>query len=68
MIVPPESYWPEIQRICDAHDILLIVDEVICGFGRTGKWFGTETYDLKPDVITIAKGLSPDTPRLAVPW
>ncbi len=58
VIVPPDSYWPEIQRICDAHDILLIVDEVICGFGRTGNWFGTETFDLRPDVITIAKGLS----------
>jgi putrescine aminotransferase len=58
VIIPPDSYWPEIQRICDAHDILLIVDEVITGFGRTGQWFGTQTYDLRPDIITIAKGLS----------
>lgn len=58
VIVPPDSYWPEIQRICDEHDILLIVDEVITGFGRTGEWFGTQYYDLKPDIITIAKGLS----------
>ncbi|GKY87433.1 aspartate aminotransferase family protein [Sinisalibacter aestuarii] len=58
VIVPPDSYWPEIQRICDAHDILLIVDEVITGFGRTGEWFGTQYYGLRPDIITIAKGLS----------
>ncbi len=58
VIVPPETYWPELQRICDAHEILLIVDEVICGFGRTGNWFGTETFGLRPDIITIAKGLS----------
>ena len=58
VIIPPGSYWPEISRICREHDILLIVDEVITGFGRTGNWFGTETYDLKPDIVTIAKGLS----------
>jgi len=58
VIVPPETYWPEIQRICDAHEILLIADEVICGFGRTGNWFGTDTYNLRPDIMTIAKGLS----------
>lgn len=58
VIVPPASYWPEIQRICDAHDILLVVDEVICGFGRTGRWFGADYYELKPDLMPIAKGLS----------
>jgi len=58
VIVPPDSYWPEIQRICDAHDILLIADEVITGFGRTGNWFATQTYDIRPDIMTIAKGLS----------
>ena len=57
-IIPPETYWPEIQRICDAYEILLIADEVICGFGRTGNWFGSETFKIKPDVMTIAKGLS----------
>ena len=56
--MPPDSYWPEIQRICDAHDILLIADEVICGFGRTGNWFGHQTVGWRPDIITIAKGLS----------
>lgn len=58
VIIPPESYWPEIQRICDAHDILLIADEVICGFGRTGHWFGSQSYDIRPDIMTVAKGLS----------
>lgn len=58
VIIPPETYWPEIQRICDERDILLIVDEVITGFGRTGEWFGTGTYGLRPDIMTIAKGLS----------
>ncbi len=58
VIVPPSTYWPEIQRICDAHEILLIADEVITGFGRTGAWFGAQTYGIRPDIITIAKGLS----------
>jgi len=58
VIVPPRSYWPEITRICEKHDILLVVDEVICGFGRTGKWFGSDLYGLKPDLMPIAKGLS----------
>ena len=58
VIIPPSSYWPEIQRICDEHEILLIADEVICGFGRTGNWFGSETFEINPDIMTIAKGLS----------
>lgn len=58
VIVPPATYWPEIQRICDKYEILLIADEVICGFGRTGNWFGSETVGIKPDIMTIAKGLS----------
>jgi len=58
VIIPPDSYWPEIQRICDAHEILLIADEVICGFGRTGEWFGSVQYGIRPDIMTIAKGLS----------
>lgn len=58
VIIPPDSYWPEIQRICDAHDILLIADEVICGFGRTGNWFGCQTLNIRPDVMTIAKGVT----------
>lgn len=58
VIIPPSTYWPEIQRICDTHDILLIADEVICGFGRTGNWFGSQTLGIRPDIMTIAKGLS----------
>ncbi|MFV8818575.1 aminotransferase [Haliea sp. E17] len=58
VIIPPDSYWPEIQRICDERDILLIADEVICGFGRTGKWFGSETYGIKPDLMTFAKAVT----------
>lgn len=58
VIVPPETYWPEIQRICDKYEILLIADEVICGFGRTGNWFGSETVGWKPHIMTIAKGLT----------
>ncbi|MDA0288540.1 MAG: aspartate aminotransferase family protein, partial [Proteobacteria bacterium] len=58
VVVPPETYWPEIQRICDKYGILLIADEVICGFGRTGHWFGSEYFNIKPDLMPIAKGLS----------
>ena len=58
VVIPPSSYWPEIQRICDEHEILLIADEVICGFGRTGNWFGSQTLNIHPDIMTIAKGLS----------
>ena len=58
VIVPPDSYWPEIQRICDEREILLISDEVICGFGRTGNWFGFETYNYRPDLITFAKAVT----------
>ncbi len=58
VIVPPATYWPEIQRICDKYGILLIADEVITGFGRTGNWFGSQTFGIKPHIMTIAKGLS----------
>lgn len=58
VIIPPDSYWPEIQRICDRHGILLVADEVICGFGRTGHWFGSNLYGIRPDLMTLAKGLS----------
>ncbi|TKT76178.1 aspartate aminotransferase family protein [Aquamicrobium sp. LC103] len=58
VIVPPSTYWPEIQRICDKYGVLLIADEVICGFGRTGNWFGSETFGIRPHIMTIAKGLS----------
>ncbi|TQV73512.1 aspartate aminotransferase family protein [Exilibacterium tricleocarpae] len=58
VIIPPASYWPEIQRICDHYGILLIADEVICGFGRLGAWFGSDHFGIRPDLMTIAKGLS----------
>lgn len=58
VIIPPETYWPEIQRICDQYGILLISDEVICGFGRTGHWFGCERFGYRPDLITFAKGVT----------
>jgi putrescine aminotransferase len=56
--VPPATYWPEIQRICDKYGILLVLDEVITGFGRTGNMFAATTFGIKPHIITIAKGLS----------
>ena len=58
VIIPPSTYWPEIQRICDKYDVLIIADEVICGFGRTGNWFGSQTVGITPHIMTIAKGLS----------
>ena len=58
VIIPPTTYWPEIGRICDKYGILLIADEVICGFGRLGTWFGTELMGIRPDLITFAKGVT----------
>lgn len=58
VIIPPSTYWPEIQRITKQYNILLVVDEVICGFGRTGNWFGCDSLDIKADMMPIAKGLS----------
>lgn len=58
VMVPPDSYWPEINRICRKYEVLLIADEVVCGFGRTGEWFGSQTFGIEPDIITFAKGLS----------
>jgi putrescine aminotransferase len=58
VIVPPDTYWPEIARICKARNILLVADEVISGFGRTGSWFGHQHYGFEPDLAPVAKGLS----------
>jgi putrescine aminotransferase len=58
VIIPPDSYWPRIREILAKYDILFVADEVICGFGRTGEWFGSDYYDLAPDMMTIAKGLT----------
>lgn len=58
VIIPPSSYWPKIREILDKYDILFAADEVICGFGRTGEWFGSQHYGLTPDFMSIAKGLT----------
>ena len=58
VIIPPRTYWPEIQRICRKHGILIVSDEVITGFGRTGRWFGCETMGFEPDLMTFAKGVT----------
>ncbi len=56
--IPPASYWPEVQRICRKHDVLLMLDEVITGYGRTGEWFAAQTFGIEPDTITTAKALT----------
>ena len=58
VIFPPVTYWHEVQRICAKYDVLLHLDEVVTGFGRTGEWFGAQTYRIAPDIMTMAKGLS----------
>lgn len=58
VIIPPETYWPEIQRICRQYQVLLCADEVICGFGRLGHWFGCQHFGFEPDLMSVAKGLS----------
>ena len=57
-VVPPEGYWPLIAQICNRYSLLLIVDEVMAGFGRTGRWFGIEHFGVQPDIITIGKGVT----------
>jgi taurine---2-oxoglutarate transaminase len=58
MIVPPDGYLQSIREVCDRHGIVLIFDEVMAGFGRTGKWFGCDNWDVVPDIITLAKGIN----------
>ncbi len=58
VLVPPDGYWPNVRRICDKYDVLLIADEIINGFGRTGKWFGVNNWDVMPDIMVLAKGLT----------
>jgi putrescine aminotransferase len=58
VVIPPDSYWPEVQRICDEYGILLISDEVITGFGRLGEWFGADYYGTRPDLMAFAKGVT----------
>ncbi len=58
VIEPPKGYWERVQEICDKYEILLIIDEVVCGMGRTGTWFGYQHYGVKPDIVTMAKGVA----------
>lgn len=58
VLVPPDNYWKEVRRVCTERNILMISDEVICGFGRTGRWFGAEHFGVVPDIMAMAKGLS----------
>ena len=58
VIVPPEGYWETVQEICNKYGVLIHIDEVVCGMGRTGKWFGYQHYNVKPDIVTMAKGVA----------
>jgi taurine--2-oxoglutarate transaminase len=58
IFVPPDDYWPAVRALCDKYNILLVSDEVMSGFGRTGEWFAVDNWDVKPDIITMAKGLT----------
>jgi len=58
VITPPDGYWPRVQEICRKYDILLHIDEVVCGVGRTGTWFGYQHYGVEPDMVTMAKGVA----------
>jgi len=65
-IVPPKDYWPKIERLAREHDILLVDDEIQAGMGRTGKWFAIEHWDVKPDIVLIAKALASGLPLSAI--
>ncbi|MBJ7221041.1 MULTISPECIES: aminotransferase class III-fold pyridoxal phosphate-dependent enzyme [unclassified Brenneria] len=65
VLVPPKGYLERIRQLCDRYDILLILDEVICGFGRTGKAFASQTFNIRPDIITLAKALTNGTQPMA---
>ena len=58
IIVPPQGYWEKVQEICRKYDILLHIDEVVCGLGRTGTWFGYQQFGIQPDIVTMAKGVA----------
>lgn len=58
VITPPQGYWDRVQEICKKYDVLLIIDEVVCGMGRTGEWFGYQHYGIQPDMVTMAKGVA----------
>ena len=65
VIVPPPGYFPAIEEVLRRYDVLLIADEVVCGFGRLGRWFGTEAFGLQPDLITWPRGSRPPTSRMS---
>jgi taurine-pyruvate aminotransferase len=65
ILVPPEGYLPKLREICDKYDVWLIIDEVVCGLGRTGEWFGYQHYGIIPDIVTTAKGLASSYAPLA---
>ena len=58
VVIPPPTYWRAVQEICDKYEVPIVADEVICGFGRTGAWFGSETFNIKPKLMSIAKGVT----------
>ena len=58
ILVPPAGYYETIREICDKYELLLIIDEVVCGLGRTGKWFGYQHFNVQPDIVTMAKGVA----------
>ena len=58
VLIPPKEYMPRLREICDKHNVLLIADEVMSGWGRTGKWFAVDHWDVKPDILTTAKGIT----------
>ncbi|WP_321363184.1 aminotransferase class III-fold pyridoxal phosphate-dependent enzyme [uncultured Celeribacter sp.] len=66
VITPPKGYWEKVQEICKKYDILLHIDEVVCGMGRTGEWFGYQNYGIKPDFVTTAKGVASGYAAIAV--
>ncbi len=66
MIPPPQGYWEKVQDICTRHNILLHIDEVVCGVGRTGTWFGYQQFGIKPDLVTMAKGVASGYAAIAV--
>ena len=68
MLLPPAGYFTRVQALLDQHDIPLISDEVITGLGRTGHWFGTGLYGLRPDILTLAKGITSGRPASRDPW
>lgn len=63
--LPPEGYWPLVREICDRHGVLLIHDEIMCGLGRTGRWFASQRYGVVPDILTLGKGISGGTVALS---